>query len=1052
MTDRKDSSTPSPSERFRLVNGNRIGPGQTAEAEDLVLGRKVRIRRLTESEVRDHHFQSRLQALSRRDHPNLPSIFAFERESDEPFLVLESISGLGLDDPRTLRGLSRGRALEVAKQLARALDGIHEHGLAHGAVLPENLIEIRDGSFRLVGCRFLGEAEQSADLDGWAAIIQNLLDRSAPSERRDPGDSSGSLSTTLATLLQAFRPGGESSGDEPPSNGRELRRRLDEAVARRAVRVEARKNPRLPVPISRFIGRSAELRRLEEWPWSERLVTLTGFGGSGKTRIALELAHRHPERYADGIHWVDLSPIPPGGEVVPTLLEATDAPPNPSLSPEDRLRSALQDQRALLILDNCEHVLDAVAAWVSSNLPKLPGLSVLATSRHPLDLGGEQVLTLSTLETESAAEDQAAEAVDLFLDRAKAADPEFQPSDADRRMVAEICRELDGLPLAIELAAARLRVLSVSELSERLRTPFGILRARRTPQQKHHRALGPLIDWSHDLLSEDQRILLRRLSVFSGGWTLGAMEEVCAFDPLDPWDVVDHLSALVSHSLVVVDARAEADTGERRYRLLVSIRRYAHEKSDDAGETSGLLERHAQYFFELAGRARAGLFGAKHAQWMERHDVELSNFRAALRIGETHPGLRETALRLATRLATYWNVRGHWREGRDVLTALLEGTQADPSDHAEALNWLGNLCYSLGEHGRALELHKESLSLRRECGDEAGVAASLSNLGRICIGRGDAEDALAFFEESLEIRERIDDRVGLSISLTAMGITKRALGDLAAARSFHDRAAEVARELEDDSGVGSALCNLANIDEVEGNYPSARSLYEEALALAKKSGSVAGICGVGCNLAGSCFEVGDNDAAEAQIREVHELAKRLGFTRVLVNAEQVHAWIAFSREDFGEARTWLESALAQSDPLEDMEQLVGLRHDIAATLHRLEDPQELGRRIGEAVDLIEGVEHMRTGALTRLLLAVAEWLRLDGQNDRARAVLAQWKEAAGGSTLVRIDRIRTEFLEAALDTTIEAELGSADGGNGQAESLPSLDDFEGWKALIQSLA
>jgi predicted ATPase/DNA-binding CsgD family transcriptional regulator len=606
----------------------------------------------------------------------------------------------------------------------------------------------------------------------------------------------------------------------------------------------ASRTPRgnLPAETSSFVGRERELSEVRELLAETRLLTLTGPGGCGKTRLALRVAREAAGEFGNGVWWVDLASLSDPDLIAQAVARLTGVREVPGLSLLRLLIEHLESGEALLVLDNCEHVIEACAALVDALLEGCPGLKVLTTSRESLRLYGEAswlVPSLSVPEKDARSFEILAgnEAVRLFAERARAVSPGFALTDANASAVARICQRLDGMPLAIELAAASLRVLSPHQVLRRLDDRFLLLTGGGRTAPPRNRTLRTTVDWSYDLLSEGERALFRRLSVFVGGFTLEAAEEVCSGAGVERRAVLGLLSGLVQKSLlVVVPGGAGSDN---RYRMLETIRAYALEKLEASGEGATLRSRHADFFLELAEEAEPELLGPEQAKWLERLEREHDNSWATLLwLGER--GEVERALRLGSSLRWF---RGYFAERRSRLSALLEmpGAQARTAERAKALHVLGVLTCrhaeyadDAGKYAEARRYQEEALSIYRELGDKRGTAAALNELSRAMgMATGDVstwKSVRPLLEEALSIYRELGDAAhGLAHSLLYTGIVEQILGNAAAAHAFFEESLELFRELGDEMYVGTSIWFLARAQIDEGDHAAARAHLKEVL-------------------------------------------------------------------------------------------------------------------------------------------------------------------------------------------------------------------------------
>src|SRR5215213_3038343 len=637
----------------------------------------------------------------------------------------------------------------------------------------------------------------------------------------------------------------------------------------------------LPAQRSSFVGREQQVLEVGQALAMTRLLTLTGAGGSGKTRLALEVARDLLEAYPNGVWLVELAPLSEELLVPKAVAEALKVPERPQEPLLDTLADVLRERQLLLVVDNCEHLIEAAAGLVDKLLDSCPRVRILATSREALGVEGEArrpVPPLSAPEpqegTSSSEELEAYESVRLFIERARGRDPTFSLSPQNALAVAEICWRLEGIPLAIELAAARVGTLSLEQISQRLEDSMKLLTGGRKTQLAKQRTLRGALDWSFELLSESERRVFRRLSVFAGGWTLEAAEAVGVGGGIEEGEVLDLLSGLVEKSLVV--ARGSDQRGVR-YRMLEPVRQYAQEKLKESGEAEAARRAHAQCFLALTEEAEPELSGPREAQWSERLEVEHDNIRASLS-WSLEQGETEIALRLAGVLWLFWFAEGYNSEGQRWLEhALSKDGQASAAARARALDalaWLadvqddmdraeaaaeeglrlseeagigGSLVASLktilgdvartrGEHKRARELLEESLALYQEVGNRRFVPRALAYLGNLSIDRRDYEQAKELYEESLALARELGDATSLSLSLVSLGYIFLLEGRHGRAMALFEEAARLSRERRHRGILIIAIDNLGWAVLLQGDHQQAKSYFEESLTLCKELG------------------------------------------------------------------------------------------------------------------------------------------------------------------------------------------------------------------------
>jgi len=612
----------------------------------------------------------------------------------------------------------------------------------------------------------------------------------------------------------------------------------------------------LPCPLTTLVGRQTEIEEIRNTLKSARLVTLTGPGGVGKTRLAIAVGEQVAEAYQDGVCFVDLAPLSEPDLLAQTVAGVLEAPEEPGRSVLSTLQDYLQARSMLLLLDNCEHLLDRCADLVYALLQSCPGVHVLATSRQNLGLTGEVGWKVDTLSTPSLSnlttrdrpqKDRMSllseyDAVQLFVVRAQQAMPAFQMTAQNAEEIARICAHLDGLPLALELAAARVLSLSVAEIQDRLADRFRLLTGGSRAALPRQKSLRALLDWSYDLLNPAEQTLLRRLSVFAGGFTLQAAAVVCPEESLtdqdtlseedayEAWETLDLLSSLVDKSLIL----AEHEAGRTRYRLLETMRQYAQDRLQECGETDRVKQRHQAFFVALAEEAEPQLLGPEQAAWLHRLETDHDNLRQALDGGDP-----EGALRLAGALWRYLKVRGYFSEGRLWSVRALEGEtgRGRPSVRAKALHGAGILAVAQGDYKAARAYHEESLALYRKDEEESGIADALLSLGNIASEQGDYTTARTLYSESLEIRRRTADRHGISTLLNNLGSIASELGDPRAAQTLYEESLQLRRELGNRVGIAGSLNNLGNVAMDLEDYAKARALFSESLALQRELGN-----------------------------------------------------------------------------------------------------------------------------------------------------------------------------------------------------------------------
>ncbi len=691
-----------------------------------------------------------------------------------------------------------------------------------------------------------------------------------------------------------------------------------------SLRAERAHSGNLPLQFTRFFGREKELAELEVLltDASIRLVTMTGPGGTGKSRLSVEAAGRLVDAYAGRVWFVPLAALSDPHLIPSAVLHAMGGEPG-DRDPLAGVITMLSGRRSLLLLDNFEQLVpplddvpgDGGPEIVQSLLERVPGLVCLVTSRHLLGLQGEREFAVPPLPIpgDGGTPDGMGifESVRLFVDRAQAVKPDFQVTNSNAPAVAELCNRLEGIPLAIELAAARAQVLSPAQMLQQLGGGpggrFDLLVTRRRGIVERQRALRSTVDWSYRLLSPPLQEFFRRLSVFRGGWSTEAAEAVCNVGaPALVGPALDHLAQLRESSLVMTE---EGPDGIR-FRMLETLRDFASEKlvETDVAETQA---RHVLYYLNLAELGEHELRGERQAEWLNRLQCEHDNFRTAvngcLTRGDTE-GRREDRVhraglgaRFCTALWYYWSIRGHMTEGRRVAAQVLAALPGDaaPSDRAGVLLASGVLAHDQSDFEAAEEALRECVALRRSAGDDAGLAHALNCLANVLLDSDRADDAMALYQEALGLYREAGDARGASIALSNLGVVHQQRGELERAAELLGQSVRLKRKLGNLYGLANSLDSLGNVERALGRVAEARVHYDEALALRRELGHKQGI-GISLNNLGALLlEAGELREAESQFREALALFEELGEPRGLE-----------------EARAGLDRSLAELDAVE----------------------------------------------------------------------------------------------------------------------------------------
>ncbi|MDQ7859158.1 MAG: tetratricopeptide repeat protein [Armatimonadota bacterium] len=714
----------------------------------------------------------------------------------------------------------------------------------------------------------------------------------------------------------------------------------------------------LPRQLTSFVGREREMARVRELVGRTPLLTLTGPGGGGKTRLALQVAADLIDAFRDGVWLVELASISDGAVVPHAVSAALGAREVPGRPLEVSLVDYLRSRELLLVLDECEHLLDSCARLAEGLLRQCPGLRVLATSREPLHIAGETALVVGPLAVPEAGRAGAgeiarAEAVRLFVDRATAAAPGFVLTDANARWVAEICRRLDGIPLAIELAAARLKMLPVEAIADRLGDRFRLLAGGARTALPRQQTLRATIEWSHALLADRERLLFRRLAVFAGGFTLEAAEAVCAGPDLPAIEVLDLLSRLVDKSLVL--GPTPRAPGPARFAMLESIREYAAEALLAAAEVAEVRRRHLGYFLGLAEQAEPLLRTGAQLVWFERLDPERENLRAAVAWGREAPDAHDDVARLACVLWWFWMVRGNASEGREMLAAaiaLTPATEGGRVARGRAISGAGLLAWRQRDYAAAAALAEQGAAVSEQAGDPTGLAAALNVLALVARDRGDLDRAEPLHRRSLELWRREGNRWGEALALQNLGYIAHRRGDYDGAQRCCDASLAIFRMLGDRWGVATVLYILGRVALRRGDDDRARALNEEALALFKEIGNHELFAFTTGNLGYLAVRRGEYGRAAALLAEALAAFREAGDRRGVADVLAAQGQMAAAQGDHETARRLYAQSLAANAELSN-------RQGIAEDLERLAAVAAAGAGHARAARLLAAADALR---------------------------------------------------------------------------------------------
>jgi predicted ATPase/DNA-binding CsgD family transcriptional regulator len=635
----------------------------------------------------------------------------------------------------------------------------------------------------------------------------------------------------------------------------------------------------LPAELNSFVGREQELIEVERLLGTSRLLTLVGTGGVGKTRLAQRVAAHTLDRYPDGAWLIELAAVVESALLPYAAAMSLSLRERPGLSQLAILTEHLQPRQLLLVFDNCEHLVASCAELIEALLRGCPGLRVLATSREPLGVTGEIAWRVPSLslpwppQVAPCDADLQSEAVRLFLERAGEASPTFAATEHNEGAIARLCYRLDGIPLALELAATRVTALSVEQIAHELDDRFRLLVGGKRTAVPRQQTLQATFDWSFDLLTDPERAVLRRSAPFAGGFGLDAARAVCSGGEVAVDDVLDLLNRLVNKSLVAAEVRSDVS----RFHLLETVQQYAAARLQEAGETFTAGAQHLRWFLDLAERAEPEQRSADQTRWLDRLELEHENITAALEWSRTAPGGAEAGLGLAASLRWFWFARGHPSEGLLWLERGIADTSGiAPPVRAKALDSAGALCHSLGDLMPAETYLTEGLAIWRQMGDQRGMAISLNTLGLVAKAQGRLVRAGTLLTKALALAREMNDAPRLATVLNNLAALSIDQGDYGAAQPFLRESLAIKRLLGDAAGIANSLHNLGDAALHQGAYEEAASALREGLSFSRRVG-VGHVSAQSLHSLGMvALRCGDFSAADGHLRESLSLFQRLG--------------------------------------------------------------------------------------------------------------------------------------------------------------------------------
>jgi non-specific serine/threonine protein kinase len=978
-------------QRYRLDRElGRGGMGAVFQGYDTLLKRVVAVKLLIAAQLDEqakNDLLAEARAVAQLNHPNIVSVFDAGESEDVPFVVMEFMSGASLHE--TPPG-SVEAAVRSAMQICAALQEAHQHGIIHRDLKPENVIAAGNGLVKLSDFGLAHSLDESltseSSLSGTLAYLSPEQALGKPLDGRTDLYALGVMLYEFVTgqlpfnaddpvaligqhLNQRPAPPVELAEDLSPElqdiilklMAKEPQDRYDSAAQaqdalqayldEQQLSAHARVLHNIPLDLTSFIGRENEVEQVRELMRTNRLLTLTGVGGTGKTRLALQAARGLLEDFHDGVWVVELSTIFEPEQVLRAIAGTLDIRVSGNRSLMEALQDYLRPRQLLLVLDNCEHLIRACSEAAGQLLANSPELKIMATSRESLGLAGERNFHVPSMHLPGDGSDlnEASvwqiESMQLFRDRALNVKPDFCPDDSQTRAAARICARLDGIPLAIELAAARVRVMPVEEIAARLSDRFRLLTGGSRTAIPRQQTLEALIDWSYDLLTEPEKVLLRRLSIFAGGWTLSMAEAVCSNEQLPQFEIMDILTRLVDKSLVNSDTRRD----EARFNMLETIRQYARNKLIQSGESGQLRDRHLSTLSKLSDRIAPQLWQTDQVHWMDRLEEEHDNIRAALEWSLCEGCEKEHVMlgvHLADNVFLFWLVRGYWSECLDWMRKLQahpEVKNAQDIDVIRLVYSIGFIIKEMGDLHAARDSFEQALTMARAAQDQRSQGYALLGLGEVAMMERFLEPAKAYIDESLAIFRALNEPLGIALTLSRKGgLASDSKGDYEEAKKYYQENLKICRDVGHILGIAGTLMALGRIEMYHGDAEIGRGYLQESLSIFRESRDKSGIAGA-LSAIGYADLYADNlessrESYEEVLRINRELRSSPGIGSALIALGEIHRW----QGNYDTAREYYEEALELNADLGQVGIVIVVGHNLGYVAKQQNDlPQAL---------------------------------------------------------------------------------------------------------------